>query len=84
MNKFLSTTGQSIIKGSLYKHYSGNIYEIIGVGKHTETRTEYVIYKPKDNDDKEDKIWIRPLDMFLDEGTFKDDSIMTKRFEKIK
>ncbi len=58
-----------------YRHYKGNIYEIIGVGKHSETLEDMVIYK----DDKH--IWIRPLIMFEEEIEI--DNKKIKRFTKI-
>ena len=58
-----------------YRHYKGNIYEIIGVGKHSETLEDMVIYK----DDKH--IWIRPLFMFEEEIEI--DNKKIKRFTKI-
>ena len=58
-----------------YRHYKGNIYEVIGVGKHTETMEDMVIY----NDDSH--IWIRPLAMFEEE--IEVDNKKIKRFERI-
>ena len=55
------------VNGEIYKHKKGNLYKIMGVGKHTETEENFVIYT---NLDDLDKIWIRPLDMFMDEGRF--------------
>ena len=43
-----------------YKHYKGNIYEVIGVAKHSETLEELVVYRDKDN------MWVRPKKMFLE------------------
>ena len=47
-----------------YKHFKGNIYEVIGVGIHSEDNSEYVIYKTTSG---EEKIYIRPKDMFCSE-----------------
>lgn len=47
--------------GSLYRHFKGNYYRIIGTGTHTETEELLVIYK-KEGDAL---IWIRPLGNFL-------------------
>ena len=45
--------------GEKYKHFKGNIIEIIAIGKNTENLEEMVVY----NHDGE--IWIRPLEMFM-------------------
>ncbi len=46
----------------LYKHFKGNVYRVLYIGKHSETLDTYVIYQSLDN---EKDIWIRPIDMFL-------------------
>ena len=48
-------------KGDVYKHFKGNLYEIVAVAKHTETMEEMVIYQEVDGD----AIYARPLDMFI-------------------
>ena len=54
-----------------YRHFKGNEYEVIGVGRHTETMARHVIYKGDSG-----PIWIRPLEMFM--GVTEDG---IKRFE---
>jgi cyclomaltodextrinase len=46
-----------------YEHYKGNRYEVLGVGRHTETLEELVIYRSLygTND-----LWLRPLTFFLE------------------
>jgi len=44
-----------------YRHFKGEVYEVIGLGKHSETLEELVIYK---NDKCE--IWVRPKKMFFE------------------
>ena len=61
-----------------YRHYKGNEYEVIGVGKHTETEEELVIYKALY---EPYQIWIRPLDMFFETITV--DGKEIQRFEKL-
>ena len=47
----------------IYEHYKGNRYEVLGVGRHSETHEEMVIYRALyGNHD----FWIRPLSLFLD------------------
>ena len=50
---------QEITIGKKYKHYKGNIYEIIALGLHSETKEEMIIYKGKNGD-----IWVRPKKMW--------------------
>lgn len=66
-------------KKGKYKHFKGMEYEVLGVGKHTETEEEMVVYKALYGDRD---IWIRPLEMFM--GTKKlEDGTEIQRFEKI-
>lgn len=36
---------QDIRAGDIYRHYQGNLYQIVTVGKHAETLEEYVVYQ---------------------------------------
>jgi cyclomaltodextrinase / maltogenic alpha-amylase / neopullulanase len=53
-----------MLKLGKYKHYKGNEYEVIGIAKHSETLEELVVYRALYG---EEQIWVRPLDMFLEE-----------------
>ena len=64
----------------LYKHYKGNIYEVIGVAKHSETLEEMVVYKATYQAEGQN-LWVRPLKLFLETIIVNGQSI--KRFEKI-
>ena len=64
----------------LYKHYKGNIYEVIGVAKHSEPLEAMVVYKATYQKEGEN-LWVRPLKMFLE--TVIVDGIEQKRFAKI-
>lgn len=44
-----------------YKHFKGNLYEVICLAKHTETGEEMVIYRDLSDSAK---IWVRPAKMF--------------------
>ena len=67
----------------VYRHFKGKEYEVIAIGKHSETLEEMVVYKALyGNGD----IWIRPLDMFtikLDKEKYPDIN-QEYRFEEIK
>ena len=66
-----------MIELGYYKHFKGNIYEVIGIGKHSETLEELVIYKSTKNN----SIWVRPLSMWNE--TVERDNNIYKRFEYI-
>ena len=51
---------QEISVGKIYRHYKGNKYKIIALGRHSESQEEVVIYQ---NIDKGD-IWVRPKSMW--------------------
>ena len=61
-----------------YRHYKGNLYEVIGVAKHSETEEQMVIYKCLYGDFS---LWVRPLTMFLD--TIPVDGDLVPRFAKV-
>lgn len=64
----------------LYKHYKGNIYEVVGVAKHSETLENMVVYKATYQKEGEN-LWVRPLKMFKE--TIIVDGAEQKRFTKI-
>ena len=73
------------IVGDIYRHYKNKerYYEIVGVGRHTETLEDVVIYRALyDTPDFGSKpIWVRPLAMFL--GTVIVDEKEVSRFERV-
>lgn len=69
---------REVVSGAIFEHYKGNQYEIINIGKHSETLEEMVVYQ-KVNDPED--IWIRPLDVFL-ESILVGGKVI-KRFRKI-
>ena len=48
----------------IYKHFKGNYYLVEDIAKHSETGEEYVVYRQLYGNGE---LWIRPLDMFLEE-----------------
>lgn len=61
-----------------YRHYKGGEYEVIGVGKHTETEEKLVIYRAVD---PPHQIWTRPYNMFFELVEIEGKTI--PRFERI-
>jgi hypothetical protein len=66
-----SELAKSIEVGSMYEHYKGMRYKILGVGRHSETLEELVVYQALYGDGD---IWVRPLGMFLEEIVIKGQS----------
>lgn len=66
-------------KGEIYRHFKGNLYEVLAVAMHTETEEMMVVYQEVDGE----KIYARPLDMFVsnvDQEKYPD-ALQTYRFE---
>lgn len=63
------------IKKGVYKHFKGNLYEVIDIARHSETEEEHVVYRTLYGDHS---LWVRPLSMF-DEVIECDDKTI-KRF----
>lgn len=61
-----------------YRHFKGNLYEVIGVGKHSEDLKEYVVYRCLYGDYS---LWIRPIEMFNEDVEY--NGKIVKRFEYI-
>ncbi|MBR5278372.1 MAG: DUF1653 domain-containing protein [Clostridia bacterium] len=64
-------------KKGYYRHFKGNIYQVLYIAKHSESLCDLVIYKSV----KEDKIWARPLDMWFE--TVERDGKIMPRFSYI-
>jgi hypothetical protein len=56
------------IKPGKYHHFKGKDYEIIGVGHHSETLEELVIYRALYDSAEFGKnaLWARPIESFID------------------
>lgn len=54
---------QDITPG-LYRHFKGNMYEVVGVARHSETEEPLVVYRALYG---EGGLWARPYVMFASE-----------------
>jgi len=49
--------------GSIYRHYKGQRYKILGTARHSETLEELALYECLYDNDL-GKTWVRPIEMF--------------------
>lgn len=65
-----------------YRHYKGNLYEVVGLARHSETLETLVLYKALYGDQGGDQgLWVRPLAMFQE--TVEVAGRRLPRFEKV-
>ncbi len=53
---------QEITIGKTYRHYKGNVYKIIALGRHSETLEDMVVYQSVETGE----VWVRPKAMWND------------------
>ena len=54
------------IQPGRYRHFKGNMYEVIGIAKHSETEEPMVVYRALYG---EGGLWVRPADMWNEQIT---------------
>jgi hypothetical protein len=62
-----------------YRHFKGNLYELIEVAHHSESQEPVAVYRALYGDHG---LWVRPLEMFLE--TIERDGAEIQRFQYIK
>jgi hypothetical protein len=67
----------TLAKG-LYRHYKGNLYEVMMTAQHSETEEWMVVYKAMYGDEG---TWVRPFNMFVEKVEV--GGKMIDRFEKL-
>jgi len=65
-----------MLKKGIYKHYKGNLYELVDIVNHSETLEKMVLYRALYG---EKELWVRPIQMWDEEVTV--DGKKVKRFE---
>lgn len=63
MNNDQTDISKLPLKKGIYRHYKGNLYEVMGLVQHSETQEELVLYKPLYG---KDTLWVRPKVMFCE------------------
>ena len=53
----------AVVSPGVYRHYKGELYDVIGVATHSETGERLVVYRPQYG---ERGLWVRPLGMFTE------------------
>ena len=67
------------IPQGIYRHYKGNLYQVLHTAQHSETEEALVVYRCLYG---EYDVWVRPLAMFSE--TIMRDGQQIPRFELIK
>lgn len=50
--------------GTVWRHYGGARYQVIGTGWHTETLEHLVVYVQTNDEARPRRVWVRPLAMW--------------------
>ena len=62
----------------LYKHYKGNMYEVLTTAQHSESEEWMVVYKALY---RQEGMWVRPYAMFVEKVNV--EGVMVDRFAKV-
>ena len=62
----------------LYRHYKGDLYEVIDIAMHSETEEEMVLYRALYG---EYGLWVRPLAMFFETVTVEGSEVARFAYE---
>ncbi|XKH60689.1 DUF1653 domain-containing protein [Halomonas sediminis] len=63
----------------IYRHYKGNLYEVIGSAQHSETGETLVVYRALYG---EYGLWVRPLEMFMQSAEVQGEPVARFALEK--
>ena len=75
----MSQQNQATVAQGIYRHYKGNLYQVLHTAQHSETEEALVVYRCLYG---EYGVWVRPLNMFAE--TVEVDGKEVPRFELIK
>lgn len=71
------------VKLGIYQHYKGNKYLVIGLAKHSETLEDLVVYVTL-YENEMSKIWVRPVEMFLEDIEWEGNKVPRFKFVGVK
>lgn len=54
----------AVLEGGIYQHFKGGLYCVLTVAKHTEDKSQLVLYYSLDDSSEKPQIWARPVSMF--------------------
>lgn len=63
----------------IYRHFKGQLYEVLGTVRHSESLEELILYKALYKN-RTSALWVRPAEMFVEKVTV--DGKTVARFEK--
>jgi len=75
----MSKNKSNSIPQGIYRHYKGNLYQVLHTAHHSETEEALVVYRCLYG---EYSVWVRPLEMFTETVMVEGQSV--PRFELIK
>lgn len=72
----------TVLKGTMFRHFKGDLYLLLDIAEHTETGEKMVIYKALYGPCK---VYARPIDMFLSlvDREKHPDAVQKYRFEPV-
>lgn len=68
------------LKPGTYRHFKGDEYELLNVARDSETTEEVVVYQSLKHPDR---VWVRPLKMFIEEVDKPELGYKGPRFKKL-
>lgn len=76
---------EELIIGGIYKHYKGNLYQLLHLGKLEENLSDVVIYQAlyESKEFGKNAVWVRKKENFLEDVVFNGEKVPRFKFLKI-